>query len=52
MYRTESDLVFFHQCATSRKTPADKYYGCFSIEDSSVKFEAPPRRSTRTRKSP
>ncbi len=52
MCRTESDLVFFHRCAISRKTPADKYYGCFSIEDSSVKFEAPPRRSTRTRKRP
>jgi hypothetical protein len=53
MYRTESDLVFFHQCATSRKTPADKYYGCFSIEDTSVKFEPPaPKRSTRTTKRP
>ena len=53
MYQKEDDLVFFHQCATSKKLPASQYYRCFSVDESSVKFEAPgtpPRRSSRPRK--
>jgi hypothetical protein len=31
-YRTEEDLLPFHECATSKKVPADEYYGCFVID--------------------
>jgi hypothetical protein len=51
MYRSESDLMFMHQCASSRNTPITEYYRCFSVDESSVRLEPPsPRRSTRTRK--
>jgi hypothetical protein len=31
-YRTEEDLQPFHECATSKKVPADQYYGCFVVD--------------------
>lgn len=51
-YRKENDLLFFDECAVSPKTPAADYYRCFSVDDASVKLEAPPtrRRAMHTRK--
>jgi hypothetical protein len=31
-YRTEEDLQPFHECATSKKVPAEEYYGCFVVD--------------------
>jgi hypothetical protein len=45
MYEKEGDLVFFDQCATSRKTPAGDYYRCFSVDEGSVQMETPRRSS-------
>jgi hypothetical protein len=50
MYESESDLMFMHQCASSRKIPTTEYYRCFSVDESLVRLEAPSRRSTRARK--
>jgi hypothetical protein len=31
-YRSEEDLMPFHDCATSKDIPKDAYYGCFVID--------------------
>jgi hypothetical protein len=31
-YRSEEDLLPFHDCATSKDIPQDAYYGCFVID--------------------
>jgi hypothetical protein len=52
-YQKPEDLRFFDQCASSKKTPAVRYYECFSVADPRD-FEAPPegrKKSTRARKS-
>ena len=51
MYEKASDLAFFDQCATSRKTPAGEYYRCFSVDESLVRTDTPRRRPAGTRKS-
>ena len=28
-YRSEDDLMIFHDCATDKKVPAARYYACF-----------------------
>jgi hypothetical protein len=33
-YRTASDLVVFHRCATDKRVPAASYYRCFVIGES------------------
>jgi hypothetical protein len=51
-YQKPEDLRFFDQCASSRKTPAARYYECFSVADPHD-FDAPPegrKKSTRPRK--
>jgi hypothetical protein len=35
-YRTEEDLLIFHECATSKDVPADLYYGCFVFTDQEI----------------
>jgi hypothetical protein len=52
MYQNESDLMFFHRCATSRHTSAENYYACFAIDESLLRDASSPRprRSTRSRK--
>ncbi len=53
MYERESDLLFVHQCATSRYTPAARYYTCFNNDESTLAQQAPagpPQRTTRGRK--
>jgi len=42
MYRNESDLTFFDQCATSKRTPPDRYYTCLALDPRLVN-EAPSR---------
>jgi hypothetical protein len=32
-YRTEQDLLPFHQCATNREIPRDLYHACFVVRD-------------------
>lgn len=52
-YQKEDDLLFVHQCAVSKHTPADKYYACFAVDDGLFNRNpslAPPSRSTRARK--
>lgn len=31
-YRTDDDLMVFHDCATSKRIPAANYYECFVFE--------------------
>jgi hypothetical protein len=53
MYENESDLTFIHQCASSKHTPAAKYYTCFAVDESLLDRQAAPgspRRSTKDRK--
>ncbi len=39
-YRTEDDLLIFHECATGKDIPPEMYYGCFVfLEDDQ---DAPP----------
>jgi hypothetical protein len=45
-YRTPEDLRFFDQCATSAKTPATRYYACFSVADPRDFAEPPDGRKT------
>ena len=40
-YRTEEDLLVFHECATDKKLPSAKYYECF-VWDEDEAGEAPP----------
>ena len=32
-YRTESDLLAVHRCATDRRVPASAYYRCFVMDE-------------------
>jgi hypothetical protein len=43
-YRDENELDLFHECATSKLIPADQYYNCFVIDETSddEAAEAPP----------
>ena len=34
-YRTEDDLLIFHECATDKRIPAANYYECFVFEEAS-----------------
>jgi hypothetical protein len=40
-YRTEEDLLVFHDCATDKKLPPAKYYECF-VWDEDEMDDAPP----------
>lgn len=40
-YRTEEDLLIFHECATSKDIPAEMYYACFVfVEEDPAAVEA------------
>ncbi len=43
-YQKPEDLRFFHQCASSPKTPPARYYECFSVADPRD-FEEPGRKA-------
>lgn len=44
-YRTEDDLMIFHECATDKKIPAANYYECFVFEDGPmIEPPAPPKK--------
>ena len=36
LYRKESELSVFHDCATSKTVPAAAYYNCFVIDESRI----------------
>ena len=46
-YQKPEDLRFFHQCAESPRTPAARYYECFSVADPRD-FEEPGRKAPAT----
>ncbi|MCC6888925.1 MAG: hypothetical protein IT536_10350 [Hyphomicrobiales bacterium] len=48
-YRSEEDLDLFHECATSKRIPADQYYNCFVIDDVAEAPPPPPPQKARPR---
>jgi hypothetical protein len=50
MYRSENDLFFIHQCASSKHTPAAQYYACFMNDESQIDRQGSPRHTTKDRK--
>jgi hypothetical protein len=42
-YRTEDDLLIFHNCATDKRIPAARYYECFVFDDDSGTVAADSR---------
>jgi hypothetical protein len=47
-YRTEEDLLVFHECATDRRLPAARYHECFVYEED--QSDAPPTAPPAARK--
>jgi hypothetical protein len=45
-YRTEDDLMIFHDCATDKRVPAAKYYECFVFDEDSATVAADMRNPT------
>lgn len=45
-YRTEDDLLIFHDCATDKRIPAAKYYECFVFDEDSGTVAADLRNAT------
>jgi hypothetical protein len=43
-YRSEDDLLVFHDCATDKKVPAANYYACFVYDDDIGVVQAKLRR--------
>jgi hypothetical protein len=43
-YRTEDDLLVFHNCTTDKRVPAANYYECFVFEEAATEPPAQPRR--------
>jgi hypothetical protein len=46
-YRTDDDLLVFHECATSKRVPAERYYACFTYDDDTGVVKAQMRPQTR-----
>jgi hypothetical protein len=45
-YRTEDDLMIFHDCATDKRVPAAKYYECFVFDEDNATVAADLRNPT------
>jgi hypothetical protein len=45
-YRTEDDLMVFHNCATDKRVPAARYYECFVFNEDSQTVAAEVRSPT------
>jgi hypothetical protein len=45
-YRSEEDLLPFHQCATSKEIPRDLYHACFVVRDNPPAEEVVPKIET------
>ena len=39
-YRTDDDLMIFHDCATDKRIPAANYYECFVFEEDDAELQA------------
>ena len=39
-YRTDDDLLIFHDCATNKSIPAANYYECFVFEEDDAQLQA------------